>query len=48
LPDITFGFFSSGTTDNTDNSFLENRHGINAAEVVINGAAVLNSYKKEF
>jgi outer membrane protein OmpA-like peptidoglycan-associated protein len=46
LPDIAFGFFSSGTTDNTDNSFLENRHGINAAEVVINGAAVLNSYKK--
>lgn len=49
LPDITFGVFSSGKVDPTDNSLLKDRNNVNETEVIINpyngGAAVLSSYK---
>lgn len=51
MPNLVFGLFSSGTTDNTDNSFLkEHRKNINALEITIypygtSTGVMLRSYK---
>ncbi|GEO11024.1 OmpA family protein [Segetibacter aerophilus] len=49
LPDVTFGFFSSGTADNGDNKFLKNYESINSVTTSINaygsGGARLESNK---
>jgi len=45
LPQISFGLFSSGKEDPTDNKFLSDRNNLNETDVSIHGAAVLTSYK---
>jgi OOP family OmpA-OmpF porin len=49
LPDVTFGFFATGTTDNTDNKFLKDYESINSIKVTIHpndkGTALLESRK---
>jgi outer membrane protein OmpA-like peptidoglycan-associated protein len=50
MPAINFTMFSSGTKDNTDNTFLNNRAEIAMLQVAIHpsdqGAATVNSYQK--
>jgi OmpA-OmpF porin, OOP family len=50
LPDVTFGIFSSGDKETTDNEFLHGQHQFNSVSVNLqsygSGAATLSSTKK--